>query len=87
MSGLGDVTYREEAENKYNNKELAESSAKSFKQFRKEAIDDPGAVDMGVGGVLGGGSNKEPLETPLSKFGLSGITIEKKKKKKGLTHD
>jgi predicted kinase len=82
MSGLGDVTYREEAENKYSDKELAESSAKSFRKFRKEAIDDPGAVDMGVGGVLGGASNKEPLETPLSKFGLSGITIEKKKKKR-----
>jgi predicted kinase len=82
MSGLGDVTYREETENKYSDKELAESSAKSFRKFRKEAIDDPGAVDMGVGGVLGGASNKEPLETPLSKFGLSGITIEKKKKKR-----
>jgi hypothetical protein len=82
MSGLGDVTYREEAENKYNDKELAESSAKSFRKFRKEAIDDPGAVDMGVGGVLGGATNKEPLETPLSKFGLSGITIENKKKKR-----
>lgn len=82
MSGLGDVTYREEVENKYNDKELTESSAKSFSKFRKEAIDDPGAVDMGVGGVLGGASNKEPLETPLSKFGLSGITIDKKKRMK-----
>lgn len=81
MSGLGDVTYREEVENKYTNMELAESPAKRFNQIRKEAIDDPGAVDMGVGGVLGGGGNKEPLETPLSKFGLSGMTNEKKRKK------
>ena len=46
----------------------------------KEAIDDPGAVDMGVGGTLGGASNKEPMQTPMDKFGLSGITIKKKKK-------
>ena len=53
MSGLGDVTYRESI---------------SFSNFRKkslkEAIDDPGANDMGVGGVLGGATNKEPLQTP-----------------------
>lgn len=50
MSGLGDVTYREQ---------------KQFSKFRKvlEAIDDPGANDMGVAGVLGGSTNKEPLET------------------------
>jgi hypothetical protein len=68
MSGLGDVTYREE---------------KNFRSFRntiKEAIDDPGAYDMGVGGVLGGASNKEPLVTPMDKFGQSGISIKKKKK-------
>ena len=64
MSGLGDVTYREEY--------------KSFKSF-KEAIDDPGAVDMGVGGVLGGASNKEPMSS--NKDNLIGTEIPKKKKK------
>jgi cytidyltransferase-like protein len=54
---------------------------KAFKKFRNEAIDDPGANDMGVGGVLGGASNKEPLVTPMDKFGMSGITIKKKKDK------
>ena len=56
---------------------------KPFDKFRnrvkKESIDSP-SVDMGVGGVLGGASNKEPLQTPMDKFGLSGITIKKKKK-------
>ena len=56
-------------------------SKKSFKKFRmKEAIDDPGANDMGVSGTLSGASNKEPMQTPMDKFGLSGITIKKKKK-------
>jgi cytidyltransferase-like protein len=64
MSGLGDVTYREEY--------------KSFKSF-KEAIDDPGAVDMGVGGVLGGASNKEPMSS--NKDNLIGTEVPKKKKK------
>lgn len=68
MSGMGDVTYREQ---------------KQFSKFRnkiKEAIDDPGANDMGVGGVLGGSTNKEPLVTPMDKFATSGITIKKIKK-------
>lgn len=71
MSGLGDVTYREE------------KNFRSFRNTLKEAIDDPGACDMGVGGVLGGGSNKEPLVTPMDKYGQSGITIKKKKKSNG----
>ena len=71
MSGLGDVTYREE------------KNFKSFRNTLREAIDDPGANDMGVGGVLGGASNKEPLVTPMDKFGQSGITVKKKKKNKG----
>lgn len=91
MSGLGDVTYRESVEpvkDKYQKDGTAEGPRKSFSKFRtksdglKEAIDDPGAVDMGVGGVLGGASNKEPMQTPMDKFGLAGITIEKKKKRK-----
>ena len=56
---------------------------KDFRKFRKEAIDDPGANDMGVGGVMGGSSNKEPLQTPADKFNLAGITIKKNKKKNG----
>ena len=65
MSGLGDVTYREQ---------------KQFNKFRKvlEAIDDPGANDMGVGGTLGGASNKEPMVTP-SDNQTQTITIKKKK--------
>lgn len=68
MSGLGDVTYREQ---------------KEFKNFRnkiKEAIDDPGAVDMGVGGVLGGSTNKEPMQTYKDQD--RNITTQIKKKKK-----
>jgi hypothetical protein len=45
-----------------------------------EAIDDPGANDMGVGGVLNGGSNKEPLVTPNDvKVKVSDINKKKKK--------
>jgi ribosomal protein L17 len=65
MSGMGDVTYREQ---------------KQFKKFR-EAIDSPGEVAMGVSGVLNGATNKEPMVTPMDKFGMSGITIKKKKDK------
>lgn len=69
MSGLGNVTYREQ---------------KDFKSFRnkiKEAIDDPGAADMGVGGVLGGSTNKEPIQSYSDQDrNMTGITITKKKK-------
>ena len=66
-SGLGNQTYSEQ---------------KSFGSFRKvkEAIDDPGACDMGVGGVLGGSSNKEPLVTPDDVKIKTSATIKKKKK-------
>ena len=66
-AGLGNQTYSEH---------------KSFGSFRKfkEAIDDPGAVDMGVGGTQMGGSNKERLVTPNdNKIRVSDI-IKKKKK-------
>lgn len=69
MSGLGDVTYREQ---------------KEFSNFRKqfkEAIDDPGAVDMGVGGVLNGATNKEPLQTYKDADRNIGTKIKIKKKK------
>jgi predicted kinase len=66
MSGLGDVTYREETD---------------FSKFRnrlKEAIDDPGANDMGVGGTLNGSTNKEPMETYSDK--IKNLPAVKKKK-------
>ena len=66
-AGLGNQTYSEQ---------------KSFGSFRKvkEAIDDPGACDMGVGGVLGGSTNKEPLVTPDDVKIKTSATIKKKKK-------
>lgn len=69
MSGLGDVTYREQ---------------KEFKKFKSfiEAIDDPGASDMGVGGVLGGSMNKEPMQTYSNQDKNVEVEISKKKKKK-----
>jgi predicted kinase len=67
MSGLGDVTYREQ---------------KEFSEFRKviEAIDDPGAVDMGVGGTLNGATNKEPMQSYKDSERNIGLQIKKKKK-------
>jgi hypothetical protein len=67
MSGLGDVTYREQ---------------KEFSKFRKviEAIDDPGAVDMGVGGTLNGATNKEPMQSYKDSERNIGLQIKKKKK-------
>jgi hypothetical protein len=69
MSGLGDVTYREQ---------------KEFSKFRKvlEAIDDPGANDMGVGGTLCGATNKEPLQTYKDADRNIGLEIKKKKETK-----
>jgi len=69
MSGMGDVTYKEQ---------------KEFKSFRKqlESIDDPGANDMGVAGVLGGASNKEPLVTYGDQRRI-GVEIKKTKTKRG----
>jgi predicted kinase len=68
-AGLGNQTYSEN---------------KSFSSFRKikEAIDDPGANDMGVGGVLNGATNKEPLVTP-NDVKIKTTAIIKKKKKNG----
>ena len=58
---------------------------KPFKYFRnkakKESIDSPGEVSMGVGGVLGGAMNKEPMGS--NKDNLIGFEFNKKKKKKG----
>ena len=66
MSGLGDVTYREE------------KNFKSFRNTLREAIDDPGANDMGLAGALSGASNKEPMENPKDKLGYSFIKNKKK---------
>jgi cytidyltransferase-like protein len=53
------------------------------KKLKKEAIDDPGAVDMGVGGTLGGASNKEGMDTykdPMRNIKTEfGLKIKKKK--------
>jgi predicted kinase len=57
-----------------------EPKKKAFKKFRKEAIDSPGEVAMGVGGVLMGATNKEPMETYASK--KNNIIIRDKKKLK-----
>jgi hypothetical protein len=54
MSGLGQVTYREQKENKY--------TKKSFSKFRRESIDSPGD-EMGVTGGYHGPSNKDPIDT------------------------
>lgn len=70
MSGLGDVTYREQKE------------FSSFRKQYKEAIDDPGANDMGVGGVLNGSTNKEPLVTYGDERRI-GVENKKTKSKRG----
>jgi len=44
----------------------------------RESFNDPSDSEMGVYGVLGGATNKEPMENPKDKFGSSSI---KKKKK------
>jgi nicotinamide mononucleotide adenylyltransferase len=89
-AGLGDSTYRESTE--FSNDDVANFSAlnkgpqpnplaeknKRLKKF-KESIFDFGSGDSGVGGTLGGASNKEPMVTPADKYGQSGITIKKKK--------
>jgi predicted kinase len=55
-----------------------EPKKKGFKKFRKEAIDSPGEVAMGVGGTLGGATNKEPMETYADK--KNNLIIRDKKK-------
>ena len=71
MSGLGSVTYREH---------------KDFRSFRnklKEAIDDPGANDMGVGGTLGGATNKEPMQSYKDQDKNISMVTKKKRSKNG----
>lgn len=73
MSGLGNVTYSEQTENKY--KSTAEVTRKSFSKFRTESIDSP-SDEMGVTGGEYGASNKEPMDT------LNKIPTNPKKKTK-----
>jgi uncharacterized protein YvpB len=63
-AGLGDLTYRESMEPQVDKYQMGttECTGKSFTKFR-EAIDDPGANDMGVYGTSGGATNKEPMQT------------------------
>lgn len=92
MSGMGDVTYREQKEfkdfrkhrnpvahasqkvgpgsgkHKQKSKDAVRGEKHKKKQYH-EAIDDPGANDMGVAGVLGGSSNKEPMQKISDTYG------------------
>ena len=72
MSGLGDVTYREEKQ------------PKTFGRFMKEyngfQNDDEG---MGVGGVLGGATNKEPMQS-YKDADKNMTTVTKKQEKKNV---
>jgi predicted kinase len=64
---------------------LSGDYSKDFKKFRKtikkEAIDDPGSCDMGVGGTLGGSSNKEPMIAPYDNKVKVSDNIKNKNKK------
>ena len=69
MSGLGDVTYREH---------------KEFGSFRKQLKEYNGFqndVESGLGGALGGSSNKEGMDTYKDPNRNMTIEITKKKKK------
>lgn len=95
-AGLGDQTYSEEVTSNDDVINFGASpravsvnplqnveNKKDFKKLRskiKEAINDPGACDMGVGGTLGGASNKEPMQSYKDSERNIGITIKKKKK-------
>ena len=94
-AGLGDQTFREDVTGNYDVSNFAGQprgvdvnplqsgdNKKDFKKLRskiKEAIDDPGANDMGVGGTLGGATNKEPMQSYKDSERNIGITIKKKK--------
>lgn len=68
MSGQGNPTYSEQ---KYFN---------NFRNKFKEDVND-NENEMGISGGCTGASNKEPLVTPMDRFGTAGITIKKKKVK------
>jgi cytidyltransferase-like protein len=69
MSGLGDVTYREQKD--FNN---FRKVIKEYKGFQND-------VESGVGGVLGGADNKEPMDTYKDPGRNTIIDVTKKKKK------
>ena len=69
MSGLGDVTYREQKD--FNN---FRKVIKEYKGFQND-------VESGVGGVLGGAGNKEPMDTYKDPGRNTIIDVTKKKKK------
>ena len=48
----------------------------------RESYNNPADTEMGVSGVLGGATNKEPMENPRDKFGSSSLKNSLKKKKK-----
>jgi hypothetical protein len=78
MSGLGDVTYREQKEFSGFRKTI-----KEFNGFQN----DVSIPDMGVGGTLNGATNKEPLQTYKDsernyKDSSRNIGLQIKKKKK-----
>ena len=94
-AGLGNQTYTESEDYTNENgfsqsaqpnvqpNPLESAPKKAFNKFRtkiKEAIDDPGACDMGVGGTLNGATNKEPLQTYKDSERNIGIKITKRKK-------
>ena len=67
MSGLGDVTYREE---------------KNFGKFRKTINEYNGFQndqESGFGGTLSGSDNKEPIEDPKNKMGYTYNILRRKK--------
>jgi cytidyltransferase-like protein len=71
MSGLGDVTYREQKE--FN------SFRKTIKEY-KGFQNDTSISDMGVGGVLNGATNFEPMQSYKDAERNIGVAITKKKK-------
>jgi hypothetical protein len=71
MSGLGDVTYREQKEFGNFRKRINE-----YKGFQN----DISISDMGVGGVLNGATNFEPMQSYKDAEKNIGLTITKKKK-------
>jgi len=73
MSGLGDVTYREQKE--------FSSFRKTIKEY-KGFQNDISISDMGVGGVLNGATNFEPMQSYKDADRNIGTQIKIKKKKK-----
>ena len=66
MSGLGDVTYREEKNRSFSN------IIKEFKGFQND-------IESGVGGTLSGSDNVEPIENPKNKVGYTYDIIKRRK--------